>query len=156
MPLIIPVQQEVARKTSTPLFLNNWASHLLRGECQVVRIGERSPEWRWLKGKEGKSPQEQNKGRSEDQSEDLRQNKQHSWLAQFSQGRPRGRGKKTNKHIHRGAKGPGTLCLSLIFSSLFLCLSLTVSSLSLSLSRCLALSLALSSSRLLGWHALTL
>ena len=41
------------------------------------------------------------KGRSEDQSEDLRQNKQHSWLAQFAQGRLRGRG----KHIKRGAKG---------------------------------------------------
>ena len=27
-----PVQQEVARKTSTPLFPKNWASHLLRGE----------------------------------------------------------------------------------------------------------------------------
>ena len=29
MPLTIPVQQEVARKTLTPLFPNNWASHLL-------------------------------------------------------------------------------------------------------------------------------
>ena len=33
------------------------------------------------------------KGRSEDRSEDLRQNKQHSWLAQFAQGRPRWREK---------------------------------------------------------------
>ena len=40
--------------------------------CQVVRIGKRSPEWWWLKDKEGKSPQKQNKGRSEDWSEDLR------------------------------------------------------------------------------------
>ena len=32
-PLAIPVQQEVARKTSMPLFPKNWASHLLRGEC---------------------------------------------------------------------------------------------------------------------------
>ena len=38
---------------------------------------------------------------SKDRSEDLRQNKQPSWLAQFTQGRPRGRRKK---HIKRGAK----------------------------------------------------
>ena len=31
MPLATPVQQEVARETSTPLFPKNWASHLLRG-----------------------------------------------------------------------------------------------------------------------------
>ena len=29
-------------------------------------------------------------GRSEDPSEDLGQNKEHSWLAQFTEGRPRG------------------------------------------------------------------
>ena len=47
MPLTIPVQQEVARETSTPLFPKNWASHLFRGECYVVRIGEKkSPNWR--------------------------------------------------------------------------------------------------------------
>ena len=28
-----PVQQQVARKTSMPLFPKNWASHLLRGGC---------------------------------------------------------------------------------------------------------------------------
>ena len=28
---LVTVQQEVARKTSTPLFPKNWASHLLRG-----------------------------------------------------------------------------------------------------------------------------
>ena len=33
MPLVILAQQEVARKTSMPLFAKNWASHLLRGEC---------------------------------------------------------------------------------------------------------------------------
>ena len=32
IPLTIPIQQEVARKTLTPLFPKNWASHLLRGE----------------------------------------------------------------------------------------------------------------------------
>ena len=84
--------------------------------CQVVRIENRNPEWQWLKDKEGKSPQKQNKGRSEDHSEDLRQNKKHSWLAQFTQGRPGG-GKK---YIKRGAKGPGvslslSVCLSLSF-----------------------------------------
>ena len=30
MPLAVPMQQEVARKTSMPLFPKNWASHLLR------------------------------------------------------------------------------------------------------------------------------
>lgn len=44
--------------------LNKWF-------CLVVRIGKKSPEWRWIKDKDGKSPQKQNKGRSEDQSEDL-------------------------------------------------------------------------------------
>ena len=39
--LIVPAQQEVARETLTPLFSMNWASHLLRGECQVVRKGKR-------------------------------------------------------------------------------------------------------------------
>ena len=29
MIIFVPVQQEVARETSTPLFPNNWASHLL-------------------------------------------------------------------------------------------------------------------------------
>ena len=67
----------------------------------------RSPEWQWLKDKEEKSPQKQNKARSEDLSEDLRQNKQHSWLDQFTQGRPRGR-----KYIKRGAKGLGGLSLA--------------------------------------------
>ena len=42
IPLAVPVQQEVARKTSTPLFPKNWASHLLREECQVGRIGKES------------------------------------------------------------------------------------------------------------------
>ena len=40
--------------------------------------------------KEGKSPRKGNKRRSEDRSEDLRRNK-HSWLAQFTQDRPRER-----------------------------------------------------------------
>ena len=54
-PLAVPVQQEVARETMTPLVPNNWASHLLRGEYQVVKIGKRSPKWWWLKDKEGKA-----------------------------------------------------------------------------------------------------
>ena len=33
---------------------------------------KKSPEWWWLKNKEGKSLQKQNKGRSQDQSENLR------------------------------------------------------------------------------------
>ena len=48
-----------------------------------------------------KIEQRQIKGGSGDLSEDLRQNKQHSWLAQFTQGRHRGR----KKHIKREAKG---------------------------------------------------
>ena len=55
MPLAITVPQEVARETSTPLFSMNWASHLLRGECQVVRKGKRSPECQWQKDKKGKA-----------------------------------------------------------------------------------------------------
>ena len=80
--------------------------------CQVVRIGNRSPEWWWLKDKEGKSPQKQNKGKSEDQSKDLRQNKKHSWLAQFTQGRPRGKEKTYKKRSQRA----GDLSLSLSLS----------------------------------------
>ena len=60
---------------------------------------------------------------SEDRSEDLRYNKQHSWLAwlaQFTYGRPRGR----RKHIKRGAKGPG-VCLSVCLSLFSLSLSLS-------------------------------
>ena len=41
MPLTIPVQQEVAKEASAPLFPENWASHLLRGECEVVRVGKK-------------------------------------------------------------------------------------------------------------------
>ena len=53
--------------------------------------------------KPSKIEQRKVKGRSEDLSEDLRWNKQQSWLAQFTQGRPGGR----RKHRKRGAKGPG-------------------------------------------------
>ena len=67
MPLAVLVQQEVARETSVPLFLENWASHLLRGECEVLRIGKRSPNWSQLKDKEEKSLCKQNKERSKDQ-----------------------------------------------------------------------------------------
>ena len=85
-------------------------SHFWFYKCQVVRIGKRSPEWWWLKDKEGKSPGKLNKGRSKDQSEDLRQNKQHSWLAQLTQGRPRG----MEKNIYKEEpKGWGSLSLSL-------------------------------------------
>ena len=125
MPLTIPVQSEVARKTSMPLFPKNWTSHLLRGECQVVRIGKWSPEWRWLKDKEGKSPQKQNKGRSKDWSQDLRQNKQHSWLAQFTYSRPRGRRKNMCKEETKVQGGSLSRAHSFSFSvSLCFCLSL--------------------------------
>ena len=89
-------------------------------KCYVVRIGNRSPKWPWLQDKEGKSPRKQNKGRSEDLREDLRQNKQHSWLAQFTQGRPRAR-KKTYKKRSQSSLSltrAGTLLHSLLFASL--------------------------------------
>ena len=41
MPLALPAQQEIARETSMALRLKNQASHLLRGECYVVRLGKR-------------------------------------------------------------------------------------------------------------------
>ena len=81
--------------------------------CQVVRIGNRSPEWWCLKDKEGNSPQKQNKGKSEDQSKDPKENKQHSWLAQFTQGRPRGKEKTYKKRSQRA----GDLSLSLSLTS---------------------------------------
>ena len=37
----------------------------------------------------------------EDQSEDLRRDKQHSWLAQFTQGRPRGEEETYKKRSQR-------------------------------------------------------
>ena len=61
MPLAIPVQQEVARKTATPLFPKNWASHLLRGECQVGRTGKRSPKWWWPQTRKGKARENETK-----------------------------------------------------------------------------------------------
>ena len=33
---------------------------------KVVKIGNRSPKWQWLKDKEGKGPQKQNKGGSKE------------------------------------------------------------------------------------------
>ena len=56
------------------------------------RIGKRSPKWRWLR-----------QGRSEDQSEDFRQNKQnkqHSWLSPICIGQAQ----VEEKHIKGGAK----------------------------------------------------
>ena len=46
----------------------------LKGECQIVRIGKRSPKWQWLKEKERKmSTKMKNKKRkSENQNENLR------------------------------------------------------------------------------------
>ena len=61
IPLAAPVQQEVARKTATPLFPKNWASHLLRGECQVGRTGKRSPKWWWPQKRQGKARKNQTK-----------------------------------------------------------------------------------------------
>ena len=57
--------------------------------------------------KPAKIEQRKVKGRSGDWMEDLGQNKQHSWLAQFTYGRPRGR----KKHVKRRARGPGVALL---------------------------------------------
>ena len=75
-------------------------------------------------------------GRSEDQSEDFRQNKQHSWLSPIYIGQAQ---VEEKKHIKGGAK------------ALFLSLSLSHS---LSLPPCTVLHSLLFES--LGWHALTL
>ena len=103
MPLAIPVQQEVARKTSIALFPKNWASHLLRGECQVVRIGKKSPEWRWLEDKEGKSHENRAK-------EGLRTRVRTSDRTNSTPGQPnlhRESPRGGKKHIERGAKWLG-------------------------------------------------
>ena len=52
-----PVQQEVARETSMPLLPKNCASHLLRGECWIVRIGKSVQNSGGSKTKKGKTPQ---------------------------------------------------------------------------------------------------
>ena len=65
--------------------------------------------------KPAKIEQRKVRGRSEDRSEDLRENHQHSWPAQFTQGRPWGE-EKTYK---RGAIAcAGSLPHSPLFASL--------------------------------------
>ena len=117
MPLAVPVQQEVARETPTPLFPKNWASHLLRGECQVVRIGKKSPKWWWLKDLEGKAHENRTK-------EGLRTRVRTSGKTNNTPGWPNlhKTDPGTEKHIKRGAKALFSLSLSLplsgaIFSS---------------------------------------
>ena len=86
---------------------------------------------------------------SEDQSEDLRYNKQHSWLAwlaQFTYGRPRGRRK--HKKRSQGARGL-SVCLSVCLSSLSLSFSLPPPPHMLARSPHSLLFV------FLGWHALT-
>ena len=95
-----------------------------QGDCQVVRIGNRSPEWWWLKDKEGKSPQKQNKGLP-------RTRVRTSGTTNSTPGQPgqpnlHTAGPGGGENIKRGAKGPG-VCLSV-------CLSVSLLSLSLSLS----------------------
>ena len=72
MPLAIPVQQEVARKTFTPLIPKGVGLPSFEVGGMLGRIGKRSPKVWWLKDKEGKSLQKWNRGKSEDQSKDLR------------------------------------------------------------------------------------
>ena len=112
MPLAVSAQQKVARETSMPLFPNNWASHLLRGSCWVVRIGKRSPKWPWLKDKEREKPvkMEQKKIRELELEPQV---KQTALLASpIYIGQAQG---EEEKHIIRGAKiGP---LVSLLFKS---------------------------------------
>ena len=65
------------------------------------------------------------KGRSEDQSEDFRQNKQHSWLSPICIGQAQ---VEEKKHIKGGAKALSHgLSLPRACALFFLCLSLTLS-----------------------------
>ena len=84
------------------------------------------------------------KGRSEDQSEDFRQNKQHSWLSPIYIGQAQMEEKADKR------RSQSVCSLSLLWAAL---------SLSLSLFLCLPLPCTLLHSLLfesLGWHALTL
>ena len=106
IPLAAPVQQEVARKTSTPLFPKNWASHLLRGECSVGRTGERSPKWRWPQTRKGKAHENETK-------EGPRTRVRTSGKTSNTPGWPslHRTGPGREKHIKRGAKA-SSLALS--------------------------------------------
>ena len=83
MPLADPDQQEVARETSVPLIPKNWASHLLRGVFQVVRIGKRSLKWWWQKDKQREKPtqREQRKNTQTRVRTSGETNTPPSWLA---------------------------------------------------------------------------
>ena len=71
--------------------------------------------------KPAKIQQRKVKGRSEDWSEGFRQNKQHSGLAQFTQGRPRRRRKQLKKEEPKGSLPPShTLARSSTLISLHL------------------------------------
>ena len=100
MPFTIPVQQEVARETLMPLFPKNWASHLLRGDCQVVRIGKRSPKWWWLLDKEkGKGRKNGTKGNLRTRMRTSGEtNTPPSWLPLFTYSRLRVGGRR---HMHK-------------------------------------------------------
>ena len=56
-------------------------------------------------------PMKKNQGKSEDQSEDLRYNKQPSWLAQFIYTKLRGRRKKHKNRSQNRARSFSSLCL---------------------------------------------
>ena len=77
--------------------------------CQVVRIGNRNLEWRWLKDKEGKSLRKQNKGRSKDQREDLRQNNSPSGQPNLPRAAPGE--EKTYKKRSQRARSLSLLCM---------------------------------------------
>ena len=81
----------------------------LKGECQIVRIGKRSPKWQWLKEKEGKSLLKWNKGRSEDRSENLRLKKTKNKTAFLASpiyiGQAQGEEKKTYKEEPKLGQG---------------------------------------------------
>ena len=105
MPLAIPIQQEVARETSMPPFPKNWASHLLRGECQIVRIGKRSPEWQWLKTRKGKGHENRIKEGPRTGVRTSCRTNSTPGQSNLHSADPEG-----GKNIKRGVKGPG-VCL---------------------------------------------
>ena len=112
MPFTVPVQQKVARKTSKPLFPKNLAFHLLRGECYVVRIGQRCLETvAKRQGREKPRKIEQRKARGPEWGPQVRQTALLASSIYIGQAK-----EEEKKHIKRGAKiEPGAF---LFFESL--------------------------------------
>ena len=119
-------QEESGRSEQLSTHLHRYA-HVQRW-LQVLGSQNRKQESKMAvakrRGWETRENRRKVKGRSEDRSEDLRQNKQHSWLAQFTYSRPRGEEKTYKKRSQRArASHRAPLCECSL--SLFLSLSLS-------------------------------